>query len=533
MSASIDDFIYSARFCSLVDGITTEHHVPGLSIAIVQGQSVFSTGYGKACLENPTPCTADTLFDIASCAKSFTAAAVGLLVNDNDAYPEVQWETTMSSLLPDDFVMSGVGYTEAVTLEDILSHRSGMAAHNDSYMSHRAATPDNARSITRNLRNLSVAAPLRTRYLYCNMMYTVASYLVEVKSQKSFADFLHDRIFQPLGMQSTSLQPKLAMIKGHGDRIATGYYWGKDESTFHEVQSPNCEEGQGAGSIMASANDLIRWVKALINREDPITDRVYQGLVRGRSLKNPSAKRLKPFSSPAVYAAGLEVHYYRGHVIVGHDGSISGFTSRFFFMPDFKFGAVLLTNSSDAGSVTSILMRELMDQVLGVPEIERPQRTFKKAISAKSDTKPGMVRSIYQRKGVQNRSNGGKGSEKRYQGKEQPLEKSEHRDRSNRDQDTPLATYIGDYCNPGYHTLVVEAKGNQLFVDATDRSNGFTLNFEHVSDQTKYIAHLSDMIEGGDDAVEAEFVFEHGRIVKLGLQLEPALEDLIWFEKVL
>lgn len=129
MSSNIDEFTYSTRFSSLLDGLMTEHHVPGLAIATVHNQSVVSVGYGKMCLEPPTPCTGDTLFDIASCAKSFTAAAVGLLVNDNDIHPEVQWEATMSSLLSDDFVMPGVGYTEAVTLDDILSHRSGMAAY--------------------------------------------------------------------------------------------------------------------------------------------------------------------------------------------------------------------------------------------------------------------------------------------------------------------------------------------------------------------------------------------------------------------
>jgi hypothetical protein len=130
MSASSDDFLRSARFASLVEELLIQHHVPGLAAATVQGQQVTSAGYGKACLEQSTPCTADTLFDIASSAKSLTAAAVGLLIDDNESYPDVQWDATMSSLLPDDFVMSEAEYTKGVTVEDILSHRSGMAAYN-------------------------------------------------------------------------------------------------------------------------------------------------------------------------------------------------------------------------------------------------------------------------------------------------------------------------------------------------------------------------------------------------------------------
>lgn len=104
-----------------------QHHVPGLAIAIVQNETIASAGYGKASLDPSKPCTADTLFDIASASKSLTAASVGLLVHDDKKYPEVQYEATMSSLLPDDFVMSGEGYTGGVTVEDVLSHRTGMA----------------------------------------------------------------------------------------------------------------------------------------------------------------------------------------------------------------------------------------------------------------------------------------------------------------------------------------------------------------------------------------------------------------------
>lgn len=360
-------------------------------------------------------------------------------------------------------------------------------------------------------------------------MYTVASYLVEAKSKQSFADFLQDRIFLPLDMQSTDLQPKRTRSKGHGNRIATGHYWDKTESSYHAIQSSDCEEGQGAGSIITSIEDLLKWVKAFINHEGPINEKLYQGLVRGRTLKNPSARRLKPHSTPAVYAAGLEVHYYRGCMVVGHDGTVSGFTSRFFFMPDLKFGAAILTNSSDAGPVASILARELMDHVLHVPEIERPLRRFKKSTHSshsaakESSIDSGVGGSLDQRRQGQKHGENGKDNLQQNPG---------YCDRSSQRQQIPLAAYTGKYFHPGYHTMIVQIKDNALFIDATDRSMGFTLTFEHLGDQTKYTAYLSDMIEGGDDAIEAEFIFEHAVVVMLGLHLEPALKELIWFEKV-
>ncbi|KAJ6783021.1 hypothetical protein PWT90_01843 [Aphanocladium album] len=76
-----------------------------------------------------------------------------------------------------------------------------------------------------------------------------------------------------------------------------------------------------------------------------------------RSLVNPHGRRLKSHSSPAIYTAGVEVHYYRGQKVIGHDGNITGFASRFVFLLDLKFGTVVLGNSSGAGAVASSIIR--------------------------------------------------------------------------------------------------------------------------------------------------------------------------------
>lgn len=104
-----------------------KHRVPGLSIALLQDDQVQSTGYGLASINPPKPCTGDTLFDIASASKSLTAASVGLLVADNENYPEVQYDALMSELLPGDFVLPEKSYTEGVTVDDVFGHRTGLA----------------------------------------------------------------------------------------------------------------------------------------------------------------------------------------------------------------------------------------------------------------------------------------------------------------------------------------------------------------------------------------------------------------------
>ena len=81
----------------------------------------------------------------------------------------------------------------------------------------------------------------------------------------------------------------------------------------------------------------------------------------------------------------------------------------------------------------------------------------------------------------------------------------------------------------------LEVKDGQLFIDAYDRSMGFTftLTFEHVHSQTHYIAKLMDHLDSADEEeLKAEFRFDNDKVVKMGIHLEPDLENLIWFDRV-
>jgi CubicO group peptidase (beta-lactamase class C family) len=119
------DLFNSPAFSAHVEELINKYHIPGLAMAIIHKGVTASKAVGMASFEPPKPMTTDTLFDIASASKSLTAASVALLVAD-DKYPDVKYEAEMAKLLPGDFVMPGQGY-ESVTVDDILSHKSGMA----------------------------------------------------------------------------------------------------------------------------------------------------------------------------------------------------------------------------------------------------------------------------------------------------------------------------------------------------------------------------------------------------------------------
>ena len=162
----------------------------------------FSQGYGISSFPS-TPVTPETLFCGASTTKAFTAAAVALLISSSN-YTGLSWDTPISSLIREDFVLPDLYSTEHVTIEDALSHRTGMPAHDASYGgTNEKGEKRGVRDLVRSLRHLPLTAPLRMRFQYCNMMFVAVSHVVETLTGVGLGDFLKENIWEPLGMKST------------------------------------------------------------------------------------------------------------------------------------------------------------------------------------------------------------------------------------------------------------------------------------------------------------------------------------------
>ncbi|KAM4067628.1 beta-lactamase [Hirsutella rhossiliensis] len=137
--ASIGEKDFNARspftqdFNVVANDILEQWKVPGMSIAIVDGHDVFAKGFGLATLPD-TPSTPETLFYVGSTTKAQTAALMAQLI-DSKAYPALSrgWSTPISSILRDDFLLQDEWATSHITLDDAASHRTGMAAHDNSW----------------------------------------------------------------------------------------------------------------------------------------------------------------------------------------------------------------------------------------------------------------------------------------------------------------------------------------------------------------------------------------------------------------
>ncbi|GAB7325825.1 hypothetical protein MBLNU13_g09905t1 [Cladosporium sp. NU13] len=522
------ELLNASTFRQHVEALMVTYRLPGLSISICRNDTITSTGFGVASRKSQQAATADTLYDIASSSKSLTAASVALLVEDNENFPEVQWKTPLHELLPEDFAMPTPELTKRVTVEDVLSHRTGMALHDLAYLGIGAKQPDTPRTITRKMRSLPMAAPEKQKYmLYNNMMYTVASHLVEAKTGKSFSAFLRERFFEPLGMTSTYLQASSAIASGQSDRLASGHQFNEENNNWDEFDAPDAPEAQGAGSIVTSAADYIKYVQAMLHSRHPISPDSRKALIKARIMTDTEDNDHDPFCSPELYCLGWGTYYYRGSQVVIHEGLIDGFGSSHFFLPAHDFGAVILGNADGAEQITWILARELIDGTLKIPEADRPDWAALQAQKLEnddSDTKDELEE-------LRERLKSDEGSEK-------PVPN--------------LDTFVGDYVHLGYGTFNVEVRGENLFIDATDRGFPCTFTFEHVrtwqdadekgsSMRSSMIANLVPTRGSPDEHLPAQFVLgAHGesdesvRATKMAILLEDTLPDdeMIWFDRV-
>lgn len=501
---------YSHRINELIN----KFHVPGLSIAVRSSDEALSKAFGHARFQPDILAKADSIYDMASASKSLTAASIAKLIAEKYSIPgtdtPITWSTPVSQILPSDFVLSDARATEETTLEDILSHRSGLPSHDDSYLGVHHATPDTPQSVTRNLRNLAMNARRLEEYQYCNMMYTIATHIVEVLTKDTFASFLQKHFFDPLNMTSTYLQPSAVEAAGQTDRIAYPHVWRRDTQLYDELGLVESPEAQGAGSIQSTVLDFAKWVQAMMTRDAALFPRdIYADLEKPRIITDPDSNEREPgsvpFQSTGMYALGWEVTWYRGYRIISHDGAIAGYGSVALYIPQLNFTIVMCGNSDGLYGVARVVTKELIDELLNVPAAERIDwvafvEEQEREHEDKLDDRDELRQMI------------GEGRT---------------------EQQLPLEAYIGQYHSAGYHDVTVQVKEDRLHIDGSTRSNPIWLDFEHVRDDKFFIVALSDVEKEIIAYLRAEFVLDkQNKVTAVGINFcEEMKHELVWFER--
>lgn len=370
--------------CSrFVEDLLEIANIPGLTLGIVHTDReaerlVELDAWGRKTEEGfGHDMSPDTLFAIASCSKAFMATSLGLLMDDyangRNVTPlprsvaQFDWDTKVRDLLPDDWKLEDEWASEKTNIRDMLGHVTGMPRHDYSYQ-----PGDTPQGVVRNLRNLRPGYELRKKWSYNNQMYIVGAHLIATYANMSYPEFALSRIFEPLGMASTTFSPDVAQRSGK--RTQTWTKFGRRISFWFTEEIAHLKAGPGG--IISSAKDLTKWVTVLLNAGvEPVSNTtiiprsVFDEMTTAHSVVYGSSPA--PDSSLIGYGMGWDRWSYRGHEIVAHTGGLPGISTLVALLPDDGLGLVALANADEKAAAERILMERILDDMIDFPEGSR------------------------------------------------------------------------------------------------------------------------------------------------------------------
>src|SRR5215471_2695733 len=310
---------------------------PGAAVLVVKnGKVLFERGYGVTDLKSLGKIDARTNFRLASVTKQFTAMAIMLLVHDG----RLHYEDRLTDIFPD-FPQ----YGRAITIRHLLNHTSGLLDYED-----LMPQPDPSLPVEQiQIQDAGVLDLLRqqkttkfkpgSKWEYSNSGYVVLGLIVQKVSGKSFPDFLHDRIFVPLGMRNT-----LAYVRGKNEVPNRAYGHSLEQGTWKQTDQSPTSATLGDGGVYSSLEDLAKWDRAL-RRHQLLSEREMQAALT--PVEVPEGKVTEPDGSPAAYGFGWFLNAYKGRKRMWHYGETMGFRTTIQRFEKDKLTIVILCDRAD------------------------------------------------------------------------------------------------------------------------------------------------------------------------------------------
>jgi CubicO group peptidase (beta-lactamase class C family) len=437
--------------------------VPGLALVVVHDDRVlFLNGFGVREIGKPGPVTADTVFPVASCTKSFTTLALAMLASEG----KLDWDDHVRKHVP--FFRLADPLADAnVMLRDLACHRAGLASHDLLWYHSEKSVEDRVRMLAK----VEPASSFRSQFQYQTVAFGAAGLAVGTASKSTWSDFVAERILKPLEMKSSSP----VFLQNEGADLASPHKT-KAGRTAVLPRYP-LDQPDPAGSLHSTARDLANYLRFQLG------DGSWQGkkLLAADHLREPQrpqivlklegpGRAMNPETQFLNYGLGWVVQDYRGKRIVLHGGAIDGFRSQILLLPDAKLGIAVL-NNLDNCFMNLPLSLGIIDLVLGLPA--RDWNAF-------------YLKLI---------------DEDRVQGEHDLKELLDRK--SDKGPRTPLASYAGKYDDPAYGPCEIEAKKDHLVW----KWGKFAIRVEH---------HEGELFLSRDDTLDHQlFLFrrdDQGRV---------------------
>lgn len=325
-SQSIQDFSEVER---VAQAELKERNAAGCGVVLIKhDQVVFLKGFGTANVEINSPVTPDTLFQIGSVTKTFTALAILRFSAEGKLELDTPIEVYAKGLNP---------RLAKVTLSQLLSHTGGILDEPDEYGGQDEGL---MATYIRSWKDEYALFDAGEVFSYSNSGFALAGFIAQEVYGKSYTALMNDKVFQPLGMSRSTFSPTVAMTYP----LAVGHTSKPNEKPKVVRPLPHDARLYPAGTMYSSLNDLSRFAIAFLN----------DGKLDGKEIVSPAI--IKAMSTPRArqvsaadetsYGYGLFVNNYRGVRTLWHEGSMTGYLSFMLFSPQDKVGIIVLSNTN-------------------------------------------------------------------------------------------------------------------------------------------------------------------------------------------
>jgi CubicO group peptidase (beta-lactamase class C family) len=329
---------------------------------IDHGKVAYQGGFGVRELGRPEKVDENTVFMAASNTKGMTTLLLAELVDEN----KLRWDEPVIEAYPA-FKLGDAGTTKKVLVKNLICACTGVPRQDLEWLfEFKNATPETELAL---LGTMQPTSKFGEVFQYSNMMAAAAGYIgahlvyPDLELGAAYDKTMQERIFDPLGMKSTTFDYARALggnhATPHGDDID-----GKPTVASMAINY-SIVPARPAGAVWTSSADLIRYVQ-----DELALGKLPNGkqLVSAENLLMRRAPQIS-LGEDASYGMGLIVDHTYGVPVVSHGGSMSGFKSNLYFLPDSGIGAALLTNSDNGGMLLGPFGRRLLEVVFdGKPE---------------------------------------------------------------------------------------------------------------------------------------------------------------------
>ena len=341
-----------------LERILKERKAAGFAVAVIQKDKIiYAKGFGYRDYEKKIPATPNTQFAIGSCTKAFTSLLIGLL----DKEAKIEYDKPVREYLPA-LKFYNNEMNNQITVRDIMCHRTGLPRHDYSWYLFNTNSRD---SMMERIQYQEPTAAIRQKWQYNNFMFLLQGMIAEKLSGKSWEQNIKEKIFMPLGMNSSTLTIKDFEKSAEP---SLGYYLYKD-SLIKKIDYYDINAMSPAGSINSSVNEMAKWLMMWINGgkyngkeifpAPYLKEAISSQMIIGAALPDLE----KPDIHFANYGFGWFMASYRGHYRVEHGGNIDGFSASTCFFPSDSIGIIVLTNQNGS-AIPSIVRNIIADRLL-------------------------------------------------------------------------------------------------------------------------------------------------------------------------